>query len=222
MASRIMHLCISKELEKIISPKNVNNFRIGHILPDSVISADKKQVNTHFIKNFEEKGKYYKTFDYYGFYDRFKALLIDDEVFLGYYFHLIEDNIFRTVLYRDLGMLNKRGDRDFLNALYSDYRILNYILVNKYQLKDELEIPNYFTQCKINDIYNFELREFLEDMKNDFSYQGNGKPKIFTEDVTEDYIERCVKICKAEYDGIKQGKHFLSENELAFEINQSS
>lgn len=222
MASRIMHLCISKELEKIILPKNDNNFRIGHILPDAVINADKKQVNTHFIKNFEEKGKYYKVFDYYSFYDRFKAFLTDDEIFLGYYFHLIEDNIFRTVLYRDLGMLNKRGDSDFLKALYNDYRTLNYILVDKYQLKDELETPYNFTQCKINDIYNFELREFLEDMRKDFSYQGDGQPKIFTEDVTEEYIERCVKICKAEYDGIKQGKHFISENELAYEINKSS
>ena len=225
MASRIMHLCISKELEKIIQIENVNNFRIGHILPDAVISADKKQVNTHFIKDFEEKGKYYKIFDYYGFYDRFREFLPNDEIFLGYYFHLIEDNVFRKVLYTDLRMLNRRGDSVFLKELYSDYEILNHILIEKFHLKNDLDSPKLFTDCKINNIYNFELTVFMKDMEKDFhstleSIQG--KSKIFTKSITEGYIKQCVNICGAEYESILQGKHFLSEKELAFEINGRS
>ena len=218
MASRIMHLCISRELEEIIRPDNVNNFRIGHILPDAVIKADKKQVNTHFIRAFEEKGKYYKIFDYYAFYDRFRDVILRNEVFLGYYFHLIEDNIFRNVLYSDLNMMNRRGDSGFLKELYSDYRILNNIIIKKYLLKNDLYLPKSFADCKINDIYNFELTDFLEDLKRDF-HKIEGKPEIFTESITEQYFKRCVKICSVEYESIRQGKHFLSEKELAFEIN---
>lgn len=218
MASRIMHLCISRELEGIIQPNDVNKFRIGHILPDAVISADKKQVNTHFIRNSEEKGKYYKIFDYYGFYDRFQDVILQDEILLGYYFHLIEDNVFRNVLYTDLEMIKRRGDSEFLKELYSDYRILNCILTKKYHLKNDLDLPKWFTECKINDIYNFELIDFLEDLKQDF-HNTEGNPKIFTEQITEHYIEKCVNICKAEYESIRHGKHFLSEKELAFEVN---
>lgn len=221
MASRIMHLCVSKELEGIIQPYNVNNFRIGHILPDAVIRADKKQVNTHFIKNFEERGRYYKIFDYYGFYDRFRDVILQDEIFLGYYFHLIEDNIFRRVLYSELKMMNRRGDSEFLKELYSDYRMLNGILTKKYQLKNVLDLPKLFTECKINDIYNFELTDFLKYLENDF-YNTEGKPKIFTKKITERYIKSCADICKAEYESIGKGKHFLSEKELAFEINGRS
>ena len=221
MASRIMHLCISRELEGIIQSNDANKFRIGHILPDAVIRADKKQVNTHFIRNFEENGKYYKIFDYYGFYDRFQDVILQDEIFLGYYFHLIEDNIFRNVLYSDLDMMNRRGDSEFLKELYLDYRILNCMLIKKYHLKNDLDLPNLFTECKINDVYNFELIDFLEDLKQDF-HNTEGNPKIFTEQITEHYIKRCVNICKAEYESIQHGKHFLSEKELAFEINGRS
>ena len=34
MASRIMHLAISYELEKVLSIKDKNRFCIGHLLPD--------------------------------------------------------------------------------------------------------------------------------------------------------------------------------------------
>lgn len=225
MASRIMHLCLAEELEKVIKIRNRNNFRIGHILPDAVMTADKKQVNTHFIRNFEEKGRYYKIFDHYGFYDRFKAFLPDDEIFLGYYFHLIEDNIFRRVLYTDLKMMNRRGDSKFLKELYSDYGLLNGVLIEKYSLKNDLELPNMFTDCKINDIYNFELIDFLRDMDKDFCDDACLKgetPKIFTESITEQYFKQCVDVFLAEYECLLKGKRYLSENELAFEINSRS
>ncbi len=218
MASLIIHLCIAKELEKIIPPKNVNNFRIGHILPDAVIKADKKQAGTHFEKIFETDGKRFKLFDYYGFYDKFKEYLPGDELFLGYYFHLIQDNLFRTLLYRDLGMLKRRGDKTFLKELYSDYGILNGLLTEKYSLKDDLKIPTDFTQSKINKIYNFELTEFLEDMSGDFQSESTAAPKILTEEITEKFITECTEICQSEYEAIKQNKHSLSETQLAFEI----
>ncbi len=218
MASRIMHLCIAKELEKIIPPKNVNNFRIGHILPDAVIKADKKQAGTHFAKEFEKDGKSFKLFDYYEFYDKFKENLPCDELFLGYYFHLIQDNLFRTLLYRDLGMLSRRGGKTFLKELYSDYEILNGILTEKYGLKNDLKIPTDFTQSKINEIYNFELTEFLEDMRGDFHEKSPTPPKILTEEITKKFITKCTEICQSEYEAIRQNKHSLQELQLAFEI----
>lgn len=220
MASRIMHLAVSRELEKLISTENVNDFRIGQILPDAVIGGDKKQANTHFIKNFSENGKSYKIYDYYGFYDGYGELLLNgNEMLLGYYFHLIQDNIFRILLYGDLKMLHRRGNRDFLSELYKDYHILNGILIKRYGMKNDLRIPDNFTECKINNIYNFELTDFLKELDKDFSGNDSGELKIFKGKAADEFIRRCVAVCKSEYDCLlNQNRHYLSEKELAFEI----
>lgn len=49
MASRIMHIAIAAQLENILPIKDKNRFFIGHILPDAVLSANKRDVNTHFL-----------------------------------------------------------------------------------------------------------------------------------------------------------------------------
>lgn len=219
MASRIMHLALSYQLERIIFPKNVNNFRIGCILPDAVISGDKKQANTHFIVNFEKEGKYYKYFDFYGFYEQFKDEFLEESLYLGYYFHLIQDNLFRTLLYRDLGMLKMRGNSEFLKTLYEDYGILNRILVNKYDLKYNLIVPENFSDYKINEIYKFEIKEFIQDMSGEFIKIQTKSLKIFTEEIVDKYFEQCTTACANEYQSLKQGKHCFSKTQLAFEIN---
>ncbi|MEF2796778.1 MAG: hypothetical protein U0M95_02045 [Ruminococcus sp.] len=45
MASRIMHLAVAYELERKLSISDRNRFEIGQILPDAVLSVDKKAVN---------------------------------------------------------------------------------------------------------------------------------------------------------------------------------
>lgn len=222
MSSRIMHLAVSYRLERIIFPKNANNFRIGCILPDAVISADKKEVNTHFIKNYEENGKFYKYFDFYDFYGKFSTEILNDPVYLGYYFHLIQDNLFRTLLYKDMGMMKMRGKREFLNALYEDYGILNGYLTRKYGLRDELTVPEDFSQSGINSIYGFELTGFLEDMSGDFKDSAHGSLKIFTKDIIDEFIKQCTRACADEYECIKAGKHRFMQKELAFETSSAT
>ncbi len=65
MASRIMHLAVAYELERKLSISDRNRFEIGQILPDAVLSVDKKALNSHFIELFD--GGKRKYFDFYGF-----------------------------------------------------------------------------------------------------------------------------------------------------------
>lgn len=74
MASRIMHLAISYELEKVLSIKDKNRFCIGHLLPDAVLSANKWEINTHFVEIFD-KGKR-KHFNFHEFFDKYKKEII--------------------------------------------------------------------------------------------------------------------------------------------------
>lgn len=131
-----MHLAVAYELERKLSISDRNRFEIGQILPDAVLSVDKKAVNSHFIELFD--GGKRKHFDFYGFFGRFKDEVMSDELYLGYYFHLIEDNLFRYYLYYIKGLLSRRGDTELTARLYMDYHILNRKLVENTALRTSL------------------------------------------------------------------------------------
>lgn len=211
-----MHLAIAKQLEDQIPIRDENRFFIGHILPDAVIGADKKDVGSHFIENFDKNTK--KHFDFYAFYERYNAILLSDELYLGYYFHLIEDNLFRKFLYYELDLLSRRSDSMLLDELYRDYHILNGILVKEYALENTLCVPNGFRNEKINEIYPFELREFIDIVSSDFEENISEIPKRITKKRADGFINNCVFACKAEYTALKSGKHHLNRYECYWDI----
>ncbi len=219
MASRIIHLAIAKQLGNILPITDKNRFFVGSILPDAVLNADKRNVGSHFVEVFDEGRK--KHYNFNAFYERYKDKIPSGELYLGYYFHLIEDGIFRKFLYYDLGLLSRRGEPEFLQELYSDYHILNGILAEKYALENTLYVPYGFSQERINDIYPFELKDFIFDMNNDLSERNNGKPKHLTAFLIENYISQCVNICKAEYIALQNGGHHLGKYDFSFEINKT-
>lgn len=219
MASRIIHLAIAKQLESDLPIADKNCFSVGSVLPDAVLNADKRNVGSHFVEVFDSGSK--KHYNFNAFYERYKDNIPSDELFLGYYFHLIEDGIFRKFLYYDLGLLSRRGDPEFLQELYSDYHILNGILAEKYALENTLYVPEDFSQERINDIYPFELKEFIFDMNNDLNERINGKLTHLTAKHIDCYISDCVNICKAEYIALKNGGHHLGRYDFSFEINKT-
>lgn len=211
MASRIMHLSIAYELAKILPIRDKNRFFIGHLLPDAVLSANKWEINTHFVEIFD-KGKR-KHFNFYEFFDRYKKEIVSDELYLGYYFHLIEDSIFRTILYNDLGLNSLRGDPVFLDELYRDYHILNGWAVEKYGLECNLYEPDRFKSEAINEIFTFEIEQFISDIKYDFNDKINEQPKHFKTKLAEKFIEKCVEVCLSEHREIINGNHFIGAYE---------
>lgn len=216
MASRVMHFAVASQLEKVLPIKDRNRFYLGHILPDAVLSADKKKVNSHFIEIFDDGRK--KHFDFYGFYDRYKNEILSDDLYLGYYFHLIEDNMFRVLIYYELGLLSRRGEPALLDELYRDYHILNGIVTEKYALENTLYVPSDFSEERINEIYPFEIEEFISDMNTDFGEKCGGHPKLITARRLDKYISGCVNICSAEYDPLKCGRHYLGRYDFSFDI----
>lgn len=216
MASRLMHLAVSQRLEKVLHIKDVNDFRVGQILPDAVIGADKKEVNSHFTKIID--GGKRKCFDFHTFYDRYRKEIIFRELYLGYYFHLIEDNIFRIMIYHDLNLLSRRVDPQFLEELYGDYHILNGIIAENYVDDNNLHIPQGFSDMTLNEIYSFEILEFIEDMTSDFEDRIPSEPLHLSREFLGKYIDRCSEVCQAEYEALRHGKHSFSLYELSFRI----
>lgn len=219
MASRIMHIAIAAQLENILPIKDKNRFFIGHILPDAVLSANKRDVNTHFSEIFDNGKR--KHFDYCEFFDRYKNDILSDELYLGYYFHLIEDCIFRVVLYYDIGLVSRRGDPDFLGELYRDYRILNGWAVERYGLEYDLYEPENYKSEKINEIFPFEAEDFIKDMCSDFNEKINQEPECFKIKNAENFIEKCVEVCASEYEAIMRGSHSIGAYDYSWETRTS-
>lgn len=219
MASRIIHLAIAKQLESILPIADKNRFLIGSILPDAVLNADKRNIGSHFVEVFDSGSK--KHYNFNAFYEQYKDKIPSNELYLGYYFHLIQDGVFRKFLYYDLGLLSRRGDPEFLQELYSDYHILNGLITKKYALENPLFVPYGFSKERINDIYPFELKEFIIEINNDLNERIGGKPKHLTARHIESYISDCVNICRAEYLALKNSEHHLGKYDFSFEINKT-
>lgn len=138
-------------------------------------------------------------------------------IYLGYYFHLIEDVLFRNFMYYELSLISRRGTPQLINELYRDYHILNYYLVRKYHIKP-LQQPTYnIKEERINKNFPFDVESFLENMQSDFSEHIKEKPKHFTENHVDLYIEQCRDYCIREYNALLQGKHAFSPIEFAWD-----
>lgn len=216
MASRLMHIANAYILEKELKVNDVINFRVGHLLPDAVISCDKKKVNTHFISNINNGSR--KMFDFTAFYNRYKHKILTDNLYLGYYFHLIQDSMFRMFLYYNMDYLKYRGNAAFQTQLYNDYHILNKYLVDKYSIKNDFIVQYDFCKHDINEIYPFEIIEFIKDINSDFNDKAVGEAKLFTKGNLDEYISKSLSICIQEYNSICEDKTLLNSRDFSWEI----
>ena len=85
-----------------------------------------------------------------------------DELYLGYYLHLIQDIIYRHFVY-DKYHWNPLIPSN-VEKLHRDYAIGNYYVVQKYRLKNEVIIPADFDEEPINQICTFDLDSLVQNM----------------------------------------------------------
>ena len=90
MASRILHLAVLEEMMKKITVSDKNRFRLGCILPDAYNPAVPKS-DSHL--KISVCGKSKKTYDLDRFLSLFEQEMKADELYKGYYLHLIQDLI---------------------------------------------------------------------------------------------------------------------------------
>lgn len=214
MASRVMHLAIVKNLNDYNLINDINRYEIGQILPDAITQGVANHDDSHF-KETVCNGKM-KMIDFARFYTHFNDKILQDELYLGYYFHLVQDGIYRKFLSCNHGY--KVTCQEDIEVLHNDYRLLNTYLISKYDLENHLLWPNDFEKEKINNIYPFSLDKLLEDTKNDFMPYYNGKTKIFTEEMADEYVTICSEECKKEFESLKEGRSCLDPMDYAWEI----
>jgi len=222
MASRVIHLAISEEIIKQVKLKDNNKFLIGSLLPDAAKSGQEDRHKTHFVKILQDKDN--KTFDFSQFLKYYGGNIHNDDLYLGYYIHLIEDALFRKLAFEKWNLLKKKNDLNYKENLYNDYKILNKYLIKKYKLNNKIQIPEDLKLHSINKIYSFDFNTLLIELEKDFKEDIQDQKLAYLElDLVDVFISECITICIKEINSILSNKETtINSDDYAWKIKEDN
>ena len=194
MASSIIHYAITCELIKRRQFNNPDRLKLGSILVDAGFNG-----NSHM--KISVAGGHKKTYDLDGYRSIYGELMQQDDLYLGYYLHLIQDIIYRHFVY-DKYHWNPLISGN-VEKLHRDYAIGNYYVVQKYSLKNEVTIPADFDEEPINQICSFDLDSLIQNMNSYFIPIEDDDIFFFTKEMTDEYIAEAVEYCARELDNLE-------------------
>lgn len=211
MASRIIHLAITNELIKKYPFKDPARLKLGSVLPDACAPGRTTEASHLKIKLC---GATKKTYDLTLYREKFGQKMRGDDLYLGYYLHLIQDILFRYFMYE----MHHWDSRTPGNAdkLHNDYALINTYVVRQYQLTDDIVLPEDFEKEAIYEIYPFDAGNFLAEMKRDFLPYCQGEPFFFTQELADAFIRMATDACARELDTFWAGKGGIDEYSWAW------
>ncbi|MFR2235970.1 MAG: hypothetical protein ACLS55_10635 [Lachnospiraceae bacterium] len=211
MASRIIHLAITNELSQQYEFSNIDRLYFGTIIPDGVSSCQ-DYILSHFKLRISDTGK--RSYNLTEYKEKFGNLLKVDDLYLGYYLHLIQDLLYRHFMY-DRYHWNPKPDGN-IERLHDDYKQINAYVISKYGLHSDIHVPNGFASEKINEIADFEPDRFIQELKNDFERIEYKERFFFTDNMVDEYIQWAVEYCKKELAALENGSYYFDEYEWSW------
>lgn len=192
MGSRMMHLLIANRIAERFSIEDQAALLLGGIAPDAVTS---KEVSHFFTGDVTD---YSRSIDYEGFLRKYHSQQ-ESYYILGYYTHLIADDIWLKGFYLPW-LKNRMEANENLGELYhNDFRLLNGKLLEHYGSKDDLKkLLQVVTPISdLEEVMAKDVEKFLpyvfEDMKYD-KEAVNEKLRVFTFEQIVGYIETSIEI----------------------------
>ncbi|WP_217559381.1 zinc dependent phospholipase C family protein [Paenibacillus sp. GbtcB18] len=191
MGSRIMHLIIGYKIAKSLSIEDRTLFLLGSIAPDAVSTKDE----SHFFIGKHQD--YSRSVDYEGFLHKYSSQA-DCHYILGYYTHLIADEIWMKGFY--LPWLRNRMEANVeLHSLYhNDFRLLNGQLLEYYGFKDELKNIRYLPAIfDLQEVTSKDVEKLIPYVLSDMEYDKeimDEKLNVFTFSQIIGYIETSVEL----------------------------
>ena len=194
MASSIIHYAITCELIKRRQFNNPDRLKLGSILVDSGYNG-----NSHM--KISVAGGHKNTYDLAGYKSIYGELMKQDDLYLGYYLHLIQDILYRHLVY-DKYHWNPLIPGN-VEKLHRDYAIGNFYVVQKYNLKNEVTIPADFDKEPINQVCSFDLEGLVQNMNSYFEPSEEDDIFFFTKEMADEYIAEAVGYCIQELDNLE-------------------
>lgn len=203
MASRILHLAVAEKIIEGITISNQNRFRLGVILPDAHSDSAPK-ADSHLEIRICEGTK--KTYDLLRFQNIFGAKITTDDLYIGYYLHLIQDLIYRRLVYEEYRWNPLTPGN--VQRLWNDYKLINSYIITKYGLKNDLTIPVNFAEEELAALYPFDTDTLYDNLNHDFEeseYTKDEAAFFFTKDMADEFIGKAAKVCVEEIKAIRAG-----------------
>ena len=208
MASSIIHFAIAECVAKELDIKDIYRFRLGAVLPDGAIHG-----NGHLKIRICDETK--STYDLEGFRKRFAEQMKEDDLYLGYYLHLVQDIFYRYFVYSEYHWDPLAPGN--VERLYQDYRITNDFVIRKYSLKPSMIKQVDLAAEPILAIAEYDVMELVERIKGQFVPVEDTGIFFFTREMAEEFIKRAITFCKDEIQRLADGKAGLSNYEWSWE-----
>ncbi len=213
MAQRTIHYLFGDILAEKVTLKDKNRFLLGSVLPDAYSDAGQRNTS-HFTSRLPTDNRVY--FDFNEFRNQFGQLMMTDDLYLGYYMHLVEDDFYRQYIRSGDLKNNLPRSKEEVARLHNDYHLLNSYIVQKYNISYTLVLPADFEKEPINRITAFAFDGFLENMKNDFTEKLQGQTHFLTENMLDEFIDKYIGIAEAELKCVMSGTHYLNAEDYAW------
>lgn len=160
MASSLMHYAITDKILQLFPMHDGARLRFGVVLPDASVNKRK----THF-RIYNEKLSI-RLYDLEAYRAQFGERMQKDDLYLGYYLHLIEDALYRKTLYDTFGW--NPYTPESTARMHHDYTLLNRHFIQKYNIRDDLAVPENFPQEPIFAFEPFDAEGLLRSIHQNF------------------------------------------------------
>ena len=208
MASIIIHLAVTNELTKRHEFKDIDRLKFGAILPDA---GDGKI--SHLKKSVCGQSK--KTYDFERFRAEFGELMKTDDLYLGYYLHLVQDICYRHFVYGRYSWDPSIPGN--VEKLHKDYSIINNYVVLKYHLRNDVTVPSDFANEAINGICPFNTDWLVAVMAEYFKPASEDEIFFFTREMADEYIAEAVVGCLLELKAFEAGTGMIESIHTAWD-----
>ena len=208
MASSVVHLAITNELTKMTEFHDINRLKFGAVMVDSGSYG-----KSHLKVNVMDGKK--KCYDFDRYRKMFGERMLSDDLYLGYYLHLVQDALYRHYVY-DRYHWNPMIPGN-VERLHKDYSIVNNYVVTKYGLENDLVIPEGFENEDINQIDSFDTEKLMSDLCSYFQPVEEEPVFFFTKEMSIEYIEEAIDFCLKELDDIRKGLPGIDMLEYAWD-----
>ncbi len=211
MASRIIHLAITHQLAEKIKVKDINRLKLGSIMPDAY-AENRTTHDSHLKIALSDVGKI--TYDLTKYLALFRDKMQADDLYLGYYLHLIQDMVYRDFVYHEHHwnpMIPGNVER-----LHNDYRIINTYVIKQYRLQNDIVMPDDMEKESIFNLYPFGIYHLLEELNADFAKEVTGDIFFFTEEMADLFISKAANVCLKEIEALHRGERYIDEFQWAW------
>lgn len=210
MASRMIHLAIAKDILHTYHhiPIDPNRFYLGSILPDASISK-----NSHFNKYIQNGTR--KTHDLTGFRQKYLPKILSDDLYMGYYLHLLEDVLFRHFMFEIIQFDPRPAGN--IDQLHRDYELINRYVIERYNLSYIPTIPSDLYQEPLLLDHPYDLDTFVDELIRDFKEEPQGETVFFKKEHVVQYIKMATPKCLEELKAFQNDSPHFDENRYSWQ-----